>query len=58
VPNIRFKVATTCQQLAALLEPPAINQTIRPALSELRADPDADVRFFSEACAKSLPSGS
>ena len=50
VPNVRFNAAKVLQQLAALSDPPAVSQTIRPTLQELASgDTDTDVRFYSAA---------
>ena len=48
VPNVKFNAAKILQQLAALSDPPAVSQTIRPCLAELSADKDGDVRFFAQ----------
>lgn len=48
MPNVRFNAAKILQQLAALSDPPAVSQTIRPCLIELAADKDSDVRFFAQ----------
>lgn len=54
VPNVRFNAAKILQQLAALSDTPAVSQTIRPALTELTADKDSDVRFYATVAAGSI----
>lgn len=49
MPNVKFNAAKILQQLAGLSDPPAVSQTIRPCLTELCADNDADVRFFAQS---------
>lgn len=55
VPNVKFNAAKILQQLAALSDPPAVNQTIRPCLAELVTDKDSDVRFFAQSSLAMCP---
>jgi serine/threonine-protein phosphatase 2A regulatory subunit A len=53
IPNIRFNVAKALEVLAASLAGQAggkelVAEGILPSLEKLRADTDADVRFFAE----------
>lgn len=53
IPNIRFNVAKALEVLAASLAGQAggqelVTEGILPSLEKLRADSDADVRFFAE----------
>lgn len=53
IPNIRFNVAKALELLStALAGQPGgkelVQEGILPSLEKLRADPDADVRFFAE----------
>lgn len=47
VPNVRFNAAQLLERLAGLVDPPVVDQVIKPVLAELAADRDADVRFFA-----------
>ena len=47
VPNVRFAVAKALGAVAAALEPSLVESEIKPALLEMQADTDADVRFYS-----------
>ncbi|KMZ64988.1 hypothetical protein ZOSMA_33G00170 [Zostera marina] len=47
VPNIKLNVAKVLKSLIPLVQLPAIEQIIKPCLSELGEDPDVDVRYFA-----------
>lgn len=52
VANVRFNVAKTLQKISPYLEATAIETQVKPALEQLNADPDVDVKHFaSEAIA-------
>ena len=53
IPNIRFNVAKALEVLSSAVAGQAggkeiVVESILPSLEKLRADPDADVRFFAE----------
>uniref|UniRef100_A0A1I8H5L7 TOG domain-containing protein n=1 Tax=Macrostomum lignano TaxID=282301 RepID=A0A1I8H5L7_9PLAT len=47
VPNVRFKVAQTLQQLAASFDAEVFEQQVKPCLDSLAGDADIDVQFFA-----------
>ncbi len=47
VPNVKFNVAKVLERVAPLVDNSVVQQTIKPCLSELCDDPDADVQFFA-----------
>lgn len=52
VANVRFNVAKTLQKISPYLEASAVETQVKPALEQLNADPDVDVKHFaSEAIA-------
>lgn len=52
VANVRFNVAKTLQKISPYLEATAIETQVKPALEQLNADTDVDVKHFaSEAIA-------
>lgn len=52
VANVRFNVAKTLQKISPYLEATAIETQVKPALEQLNADQDVDVKHFaSEAIA-------
>ena len=51
VPNVRFKAAAVLGRLAALVEPGLVARAVKPCLTELASDADADVRYFAQAAA-------
>ena len=52
IPNIRFNVAKSMEQLIPLMKKtdliPLVNDPIKPALQRLTEDADQDVRFFAQ----------
>lgn len=48
VPNVRFNVSRTLSKISKTLTPGAINEQVKPALMQLKADNDPDVQYFSE----------
>jgi len=57
IPNIRFNVAKAFEVLSTSLAsqpggPEFVRESLLPAIEELLADPDADVRFFAEKAAE------
>jgi serine/threonine-protein phosphatase 2A regulatory subunit A len=52
IPNIRFNVAKSMEQLILLMKntdlTPLVNDPIKPALQRLSEDTDQDVRFFAQ----------
>lgn len=47
VANVRFNVAKTLQKISPFLEPAAIDAQVKPALEQLNADADVDVKHFA-----------
>ena len=47
MPNVKFNVAKMLEKIAPLLERQVIELTVKPCLSELCEDSDADVRFYA-----------
>ena len=54
VPNIRFNVAKSLADVAAVCGKQIYEQQISPVLSLLQDDPDRDVRFYAEHSAAAL----
>ncbi len=55
VPNVRFNVAKALNRLSKHVDAGAVSRMIRPCLSSLVADRDADVRFYAQRAFNSLP---
>lgn len=50
IPNIRFNVAKSMEQIAPVLKPThsaVVNDQVKPMLTKLKEDTDADVRYFA-----------
>lgn len=47
VANVRFNVAKTLQKISTYLEASAIETQVKPALEQLNADTDVDVKHFA-----------
>jgi len=47
VPNVRFNAAKTLRQLTPMIEPGLLIERVKPCLTTLADDPDADVSYFA-----------
>jgi serine/threonine-protein phosphatase 2A regulatory subunit A len=47
VPNVKFNVAKVLERVAPLVDHSVVTQTIKPCLTELSEDADADVQFYA-----------
>jgi serine/threonine-protein phosphatase 2A regulatory subunit A len=47
VPNVKFNVAKMLERIAPLVDSNVISSTVKPCLTELAEDADADVRFYA-----------
>jgi serine/threonine-protein phosphatase 2A regulatory subunit A len=56
VPNVRFNVAKALDRLvrSKAVEPAALASSVRPTLSALAADSDADVRYYATRALSAL----
>jgi len=54
VPNVRFTVARTWEQLMPLIAPEYRDVYVIPCLRRLGQDSDVDVEYYASRCLKSL----
>jgi serine/threonine-protein phosphatase 2A regulatory subunit A len=58
VPNIRFVAAKILQQLQPVMSDALVEEDVKPCLTKLCQDGDADVRYYAEAALYEFSGGS